>query len=106
MNSPVMVILRWSDDAEAARANYERAVATWRERTGGRARRPAQVMAGQSERGGFVVVNLFASEEDHHAFHGIRELFSDGGQATPEIERIEVSSIWPRDATRELASEP
>ena len=92
MNNPVMVILRWSDDAEAALERYEQALATWRERFGGHAREPAQVIAGRSDRGGLVVVNLFASEEDHHAFHGIGGLLSDAGYATPEVERVEVMS--------------
>ena len=100
MNNPVMVILRWSDDPEAALERYEQALATWRERTGGRAREPVRVIAGRTDRGGLVVVNLFASEEDHHAFHGVGELLSDAGHVTPEVERVEVMSIG-RSATRE-----
>ena len=96
MNNPVMVILRWHDDPEAALERYEQAVATWRERSGGHAREPARVIAGRSDRGGLVVVNLFASEQDHHALHAVRDLLSDAGHATPEIERVEVMIQEPR----------
>jgi hypothetical protein len=92
MNNPVMVILRWSDDPDVALERYEQAVATWRERFGDRAREPERVIAGRSDRGGLVVVNLFDAEEDHHAFHGVGELLSDAGHATPEVERVEVMS--------------
>jgi hypothetical protein len=96
MNYPLMVILRWRDEPEAALEKYEQALATWRERLGSHARDPARVIAGRSDRGGLVVVNLFASEQDHHAFHGVRELLSDAGHATPEVERAEVVADWPR----------
>jgi hypothetical protein len=95
MNNPVMVILRWRDEPEAALERYEQAVAAWRERLGGDARDPARVIAGRSDRGGLVVVNLFASEQDHHAFHGLRELLAEAGHATPEVERVEVVTGWP-----------
>lgn len=98
MNNPVMVILRWRDDPEAALERYAQALATWRERFGGHARDPARVIAGRSEHGGLVVVTLFASEQDHHAFHGVRELLSDAGHATPEVERVEVVADWPGSA--------
>ncbi|MGH8983089.1 MAG: hypothetical protein ACRDY6_04350 [Acidimicrobiia bacterium] len=106
MTNPVMVILRWSDDPEAALERYEQAVATWRERSGGHARGPARVMAGRSDRGGLVVVNVFASEQDHHAFHGVGELLSDAGYATPEVERVAVIAQWPPSDADEMTDTP
>jgi hypothetical protein len=96
VNDPFMVILRWRDEPEAALERYKQALATWRERFGGHTQDPARVIAGRSDRGDLVVVNLFASEQDHHAFHGVRELLSDAGHATPEVERVEVVADWPR----------
>ena len=101
MNNPVMVILRWGGDAEAALESYEQAVLTWRERSGAHAQEPVEVIAGRSDRGGLVVVNLFAHEEDHHAFHRVGALLSDAGHETPEVERVEVMVHRPRSGADE-----
>ena len=68
MSKPVMAILRWEADPDTALERYERAVAAWRETFGDLSSGPLHAIAGRSERGGLVVVNVFPTNRDHLAF--------------------------------------
>src|SRR5881628_1938744 len=68
MTEPVAAILHWDADEDAALERYERAVTAWREKFSGQSAGPLHAIAGRSERGGLVVVNVFPTDEDHLAF--------------------------------------
>ena len=68
MSEPVMAILHWEADPDTALERYERAVAAWRETFGDLSSGPLHAIAGRSERGGLVVVNVFPTDGDHLAF--------------------------------------
>ncbi len=65
MSKPVMAILHWEADPDTALERYERAVAAWRETFGDLSSGPLHAIAGRSERGGLVVVNVFPTNGDH-----------------------------------------
>jgi hypothetical protein len=94
MSESVMVILHWDEDPETALERYERAFAAWRERFGERSSGPAHALAGHSDRGGLVVVNVFATDEDHHAFHSLSDLLEEVGLARPDVERVAIERGW------------
>lgn len=94
MSEAVMVILRWEDADETALERYERASAAWRERSGERSAFPARAYAGRSDRGGLVVVNVFASDDDHHAYHSLGGLLDEFSLAKPNVERIVLAHGW------------
>jgi hypothetical protein len=95
MSQAVMLILRWDEEPETALERYERAVAAWRQRFGERSSEPAHALAGRSDRGGLVVVNVFETDEDHHAFHSLGDLLKDVGLARPDVERVAIERGWP-----------
>jgi hypothetical protein len=95
MSESVMVILHWDEDPASALGRYERAVAAWRERFGERSSEPARALAGRSDRGGLVVVNVFATDEEHHAFHSLGDLLEEVGLPRPDVERVVIERGWP-----------
>jgi hypothetical protein len=99
MSDPVMAILHWEAGQDAALARYETAVRAWKEQFGGRSLGPLHAIAGQSERGGLVVVNVFPTDEDHLAFgRNMGDPLAAVGLPTPEVEHASVDRIgWPTD---------
>ena len=94
MSKPVMAILRWEADPETALERYETAVAAWRETLGGLSSGPLHAIAGRSERGGLVVVNVFATNADHLAFgRNMGDPLSAVGLPTPDVEHVSVSRL-------------
>jgi hypothetical protein len=87
VDEPVIVILRWEGDPDRVLPRYEKAVDIWRERFASRG--PAQTFAGASERGGVVVVNVFAHDQDHLMFgRNMGDPLAAVGLPTPSIEHI------------------
>ena len=105
MSEPVMAILRWDADPDAALERYERAVTSWRETFGGPSSGPLHAIAGRSERGGLVVVNVFRTNEDHLAFgRNMGDPLTAVGLPTPDIEHVSVGRLgWPEMADGEAA---
>ena len=64
MAEPVMVILRFAGDVEEVLPRWEQAVKLWQEQFGSEYRLPATVVA-EGENGELVVVNVFATDQDH-----------------------------------------
>jgi hypothetical protein len=97
MGKPVMAILHWDEDPDAALERYERAVAAWRETFADRFSGPLHAIAGRSERGGLVVVNVFATNEDHLAFgRNMGDPLTEVGLPTPDVEHVSVRRLgWP-----------
>ena len=95
--NPVMAILRWSSDPDETLRRYEQAVARWRQEHGARYAPPLQTAAGPGEKGGLVVVNVFASDEDHLNFgRNMGGPLERVGLPTPEVEHVEVTRLgWP-----------
>ena len=94
VNDRVMVILRWDDDANTALERYERAIAAWRARSDEHSAEPAVAFAGRSDRGGLVVVNVFATEGDHRVFHTLGSVLEEVGLARPDVERVVLEPGW------------
>ena len=67
MAEPVMVILRFAGDVEEVRPRWEQAVKLWQEQFGSEYRLPATIVA-EGENGELVVVNVFATDQDHLNF--------------------------------------
>ena len=97
MSKEVLAILHWDADQDAALERYERAVTAWREKFGGKSAGPLHAIAGRSERGGLVVVNLFQSNEDHLAFgRNMGEPLAAVDLPTPDVEHVSVRRLgWP-----------
>lgn len=92
--SAVMAILHWDADQDSALERYESAVTAWREATGDRLSGPVQAIAGRSERGGLVVVNVFRTDEDHLAFgRSMGEPLAAVGLPTPDVEHVSVGRL-------------
>ena len=109
MSEPVMAILRWDADPDAALERYERAVAAWRETFGGPSSAPLHAIAGRSERGGLVVLNVFRTDEDHLAFgRNMGDPLAAVGLPTPDVEHVSVGRLgWPELTDRDdLDSSP
>jgi len=97
MSNPVMAILRWEGDPDTALERYERAVAAWRETFGDLSSGPLHAIAGRSERGGLVVVNVFSTDGDHLAFgRNMGDPLAAVGLPTPDVEHVSVRRLgWP-----------
>jgi hypothetical protein len=67
MAEPVMVIIRFAGDVDEVLPRWEQAVKLWQEQFGSEYRLPATVVA-EGESGGLVVVNVFATDQDHLNF--------------------------------------
>ncbi len=94
MSEPVMEILHWDSDPETTLDRYEQAVARWRERFGEQSAGPLHAMAGRSERGGLVVVNVFPTDQDHLAFgRNMGGPLESVGLPTPDVEHVAVRRI-------------
>jgi hypothetical protein len=102
MSEAVMAILRWDADPDTALERYERAVSAWRERFGGPSSGPLHAVAGRSERGGLVVVNVFPTDEDHLAFgRNMGDPLAAVGLPTPDVEHVSVGRFgWPELTAR------
>jgi hypothetical protein len=100
MSEPVAAILHWDADEDAALERYERAVTAWREKFSGQSAGPLHAIAGRSERGGLVVVNVFPTNEDHLAFgRNMGDLLAAVGLPTPDVEHVSVRRLgWPEIA--------
>jgi hypothetical protein len=89
MIKPVMAILHWEADRDTALERYERAVAAWRQTFGDLSSGPLHAIAGRSERGGLVVVNVFRSNEDHLAFgRNMGDPLAAVDLPTPAVEHV------------------
>jgi hypothetical protein len=101
MGKPVMAILRWEADPDTALERYERAVAGWRETFGDHSASPLHAIAGKSERGGLVVVNVFRTDEDHLAFgRNMGDPLAAVGLPTPDVEHVSVGRLgWPESGS-------
>jgi hypothetical protein len=97
MSEPVAAILHWDADEDAALERYERAVTAWREKFSGQSAGPLHAIAGRSERGGLVVVNVFPTNEDHLAFgRNMGDPLAAVGLPTPDVEHVSVRRLgWP-----------
>lgn len=97
---PVMAILRWDADPDEALERYERAVTAWRETFGGHSSGPLHAIAGRSERGGLVVVNVFRTNDDHLAFgRNMGGPLAAVDLPTPDVEHVSVRRLgWPETA--------
>ena len=97
MGQPVLAILRWGADQDSALERYERAVTAWRETFGGKSSDPLHAIAGRSERGGLVVVNVFRTDEEHLAFgRNMGDPLAAVGLPTPDVEHVSVGRLgWP-----------
>lgn len=102
MSEPVMAILRWDGDPITALEGYDRAVAAWRAKFDDHAE-PVHAVAGRSERGGLVVVNVFRTNHDHLVFgRNMGEPLASAGLPTPDVEHVAVHRLgWP-DTVRRL----
>ena len=100
MSEPVAAILHWNADQDSALERYERAVTAWREKFGGKSSGPLHAIAGRSERGGLVVVNVFRTNEDHLAFgRNMGDPLTAVGLPTPDVEHVSVGRLgWPEIA--------
>jgi hypothetical protein len=100
MSESVAAILHWDADQDAALERYERAVTAWREKFSGQFAGPLQAIAGRSERGGLVVVNVFRTNEDHLAFgRNMGDPLAAVGLPTPDVEHVSVRRLgWPEIA--------
>ena len=108
MSKPVMAILHWEADPDTALERYEleryeRAVAAWRETFGDLSSGPLHAIAGRSERGGLVVVNVFPTNGDHLAFgRNMGDPLTAVGLPTPDVEHVSVRRLgWPESVDRE-----
>ena len=108
MSEPVLAILHWDADQDSALERYERAVNDWREKYGANSSEPLYAIAGRSERGGLVVVNVFRTDEDHLAFgRNMGDPLAGVGLPTPDIEHVSVGRLgWPEIAAGEDAGPP
>ena len=97
MREQVMAILHWDEDPDTALERYERAVAAWRETFGDLSSGPLNAIAGRSERGGLVVVNVFPTDGDHLAFgRNMGDPLTAVGLPTPDVEHVSVHRLgWP-----------
>ena len=100
MGKPVMAILHWEENPETALERYERAVAAWRKTVGEHSSQPLHAIAGRSERGGLVVVNVFPTNGDHLAFgRNMGDPLTAVGLPTPDVEHVSVRRLgWPESA--------
>ena len=105
MSEAVMAILHWEADPDTALERYERAVAAWRETFGDLSSGPLHAIAGQSERGGLVVVNVFPTDEEHLAFgRNMGDPLTAVGLPTPDVEHVSVHRLgWPERVDGEEA---
>ena len=67
MAGPVMVMIRFAGDVADVLPRWEQAVKLWYEQFGSEYRLPATVVA-EGENGELVVVNVFATNQDHLNF--------------------------------------
>ena len=106
MSKAVMAILRWEADPDMALERYERAVAEWRKTFGDHSSGPLHAIAGRSERGGLVVVNVFPTNEDHLAFgRNMGDPLTAVGLPTPDVEHVSVRRLgWPESVDGEEAA--
>ena len=92
MSEPVMVVLRFAGDARELLPKWERAVELWHDRYPAY-RLPASVVA-EGEHGGLVVVNVFASDDDHVNFgQKMGTPLREAGLETPELEHLAVHKL-------------
>ncbi len=105
MSRPVMAILHWDGNAEAALERYERAVAVWRETFGDQFSVPLHAIAGRSERGGLVVVNVFPTNRDHLEFgRNMGDPLAAVDLPSPDVEHVSVRRLgWPESVDGEEA---
>ena len=98
-----MAILHWEADPDTALERYERAVAAWRETFGDLSSGPLHAIAGRSERGGLVVVNVFPTNGDHLAFgRNMGDPLTAVGLPTPDVEHVSVRRLgWPESGDDE-----
>jgi hypothetical protein len=103
-----MAILHWEADPDTAFERYERAVAAWRETFVGRSSGPLHAIAGRSERGGLVVVNVFPTDGDHLAFgRNMGDPLTAVGLPTPDVEHVSVRRLgWPEIADADEGAVP
>ena len=103
MNEPVLAILHWDADQGSALERYERAVTAWREKFGDQSSGPLHAIAGGSERGGLVVVNVFRTNEDHLAFgRNMGDPLAAVDLPTPDVEHVSVRRLgWPESVDGE-----
>lgn len=93
MGKPVMGILHWDGDPNTTLEGYERAVAAWRAKFPDQSE-PVHAIAGRSERGGLVVVNVFRTNQDHLAFgRNMGAPLAAVGLPTPEVEHVSVHRL-------------
>jgi hypothetical protein len=105
MSEAVMAILHWEADPDTALERYETAVAMWRETFGDLSAGPLHAIAGRSERGGLVVVNVFPTDGDHLAFgRNMGDPLTAVGLPTPDVEHVSVHRLgWPESVDGEEA---
>ena len=102
MSDTVMAILRWDTDPDTTLERYETAVEAWRETFGDQSSGPVYAIAGQSERGGLVVVNVFPTDGDHLAFgRNVGDPLAAVGLPTPDVEHLSVSRLAWHEASME-----
>ena len=108
MSESVMAILRWDADPDSALERYERAVAAWRETFGNDSSGPLHAIAGRSERGGLVVVNVFPTNGDHLVFgRNMGDPLAAVGLPTPDVEHVSVRRLgWPDTVDDDEAGVP
>src|ERR1044071_1673156 len=106
MSEPVAAILHWEADEDAALERYERAVTAWREKFSSQFAGPLHAIAGRSERGGRVVVNVFPTNEDHLAFgRNMGDPLAAVGLPTPDVEHVSVRRLgWPESVDGEAGA--
>jgi hypothetical protein len=86
----VAVILHFDGDARELLPKWQRAVELWRERYEGY-RGPASSLAGESERGGLTLVNVFENEQDHLDFgQKMGTPLAEAGLPTPGLEHVTI----------------
>jgi hypothetical protein len=88
MNDQVAVILRFDGAASDIVPRWRRAVEFWKERYPDFLP-PSPSFVGESERGEVVVVNVFATDQDHLNFgQKMGEPLAKAGLPTPDIEHL------------------
>ena len=94
MSKPVMAILRWDTDPDTTLERYDCAVAEWRKTFGDVSAGPLHAIAGRSERGALVVVNIFPTNGDHLAFgRNMGGPLEAVGLPTPDVEHVSVRRL-------------
>jgi hypothetical protein len=91
MGEQVAVILRFEGAPTDIVPRWRRAVELWKERYPEFAP-PSQSFVGESEQSGVVVVNVFATDQDHLNFgQKMGEPLAKAGLPTPNIEHLRLA---------------